>query len=98
MDPRDFFAPGWGNIVCEVPDGKVGELSITYTVIGEVTGTGALEYGNVSIPLDEALSAWNRPLEDVFPTETGVEKKSLDIPAYSTDKVYICLLYTSRCV
>ena len=90
VDPRDFFAPGWGNIVCEVPDGKVGELSITYTVIGEVTGTGALEYGNVSIPLDEALSAWNRPLEDVFPTETGVEKKSLDIPAYSTDKVYIC--------
>ncbi len=37
VDPRDFFAPGWGNIVCEVPDGKVGELSITYTVIGEVT-------------------------------------------------------------
>ena len=26
----------------------------------------------------------------MFPTETGVEKKSLDIPAYSTDKVYIC--------
>ena len=49
----------------------MGELSITYTVIGEVTGTGALEYGNVSIPLDEALSAWSRPLEDVFPTETG---------------------------
>ena len=41
VDPRDFFAPGWGNIVCEVPDGKVGELSITYTVIGEVTGTGS---------------------------------------------------------
>ena len=31
VDPRDFFAPGWGNIVCEVPDGKVGELSISYT-------------------------------------------------------------------
>ena len=26
VDPRDFFAAGWGNIVCEVPDGKVGEL------------------------------------------------------------------------
>ena len=31
VDPRDFFAPGWGDIVCEVPDGKVGELSISYT-------------------------------------------------------------------
>ena len=34
VDPRDFFAPGWGNIVCEVPDGMVGQLAITYTVIG----------------------------------------------------------------
>ena len=37
LDPRDFFAPGFGDIILEVPDGKVGELSITYTVIGEVT-------------------------------------------------------------
>ena len=28
VDPRDFFAPGWGNLVCEVLDGKVGELEI----------------------------------------------------------------------
>ena len=24
VDPRDFFAPAWGNIVCEVPDGQGG--------------------------------------------------------------------------
>ena len=23
VDPRDFFAAAWGDIVCEVPDGKV---------------------------------------------------------------------------
>ena len=40
VDPRDFFAPDWGSIVCEVPDGKVSELSISYTVIGEVTQHG----------------------------------------------------------
>ena len=45
VDPRDFFAPDWGSIVCEVPDGKVGELSITYTVIGEVTDRQAFQYG-----------------------------------------------------
>ena len=33
LDPRDFFAPGFGDIILEVPDGKVGELSITYTVV-----------------------------------------------------------------
>jgi len=36
LDPRDFFAPGFGDVICEVADGKVGELSTTYTVIGEV--------------------------------------------------------------
>ncbi len=31
VDPRDLFAPGFGDIICEVPDGKVGELAVTYT-------------------------------------------------------------------
>src|SRR5699024_7686823 len=33
LDPRDFFAPGFGDLILEVPDGKVGALSITYTLI-----------------------------------------------------------------
>ena len=37
VDERDLFTPGFGNIVAEVPDGKVGSLAITYTLIGEVT-------------------------------------------------------------
>jgi len=51
LDPRDAFAPGFGCIVAEVPDGRVGELSITYTLIGQVTETG-FSYGNVSICMD----------------------------------------------
>ena len=57
VDPRDFFAAAWGDIVCEVPDGMVGQLSISYTVIGEVTDRGAFEYGNVTISMEEALDA-----------------------------------------
>ena len=37
MDARELFAPAFGDIVAEVPADKVGELSISYTVIGEVT-------------------------------------------------------------
>ena len=51
LDPRDFFAPGFGDLVLEVPAEKVGELSITYTVIGEVTADGKFSYGNVEITL-----------------------------------------------
>ena len=37
MDPRDLFAPAFGDIIAEVEDGQVGNLQISYTVIGEVT-------------------------------------------------------------
>ena len=94
LDPRDFFAPGYGDIVCEVPDGLVGELSISYTVIGEVTDRAAFEYGSVSVSLDEALESWTKTLEDVFPTATGREKcgeeAALVERLYKTDAIYIC--------
>ena len=77
VDPRDFFAPAWGNIVCEVPADKVGELQMSYRVIGEVTDKAAFEYGNVSIALDEALKTWDAALEDVFPTESAVKKEEV---------------------
>ena len=90
VDPRDFFAPGWGNIVCEVPDGKVGELAITYTVIGEVTDKGTFEYSNTVITMDEALKAWTETLEDVFPTESGVKQAEVPNQVYDAKEIYIC--------
>ncbi len=90
VDPRDFFAPGWGSIVCEVPDGKVGQLAITYTLIGEVTDRGTFEYGSVTIPLEEALESWTRPLEAVFPTKSNVAKGEVSDTCYRADHVYIC--------
>ena len=75
LDPRDAFAPGFGCIVAEVPDGKVGELSITYTLIGEVTESG-FSYGNVSISMDEALEAWTGTLEKYSPLWRSKEKKN----------------------
>ena len=71
LDPRDFFAPGFGDIIMEVPDGKVGELSITYTLIGEVTDNQKFSYGNVEIGLDEACQTWTGTLEKVFKTASG---------------------------
>ncbi len=90
LDPRDFFAPGWGNLVCEVPDGKVGELSITYTVIGEVTDTGRFEYSNTVITMDEALSAWTETLEKVFPTKSGVKQGDVAREPFHGDSIYVC--------
>ena len=96
VDPRDFFAPGWGNLVCEVLDGKVGELSISYTVIGEVTDRGCFEYGNTVISMDEALNAWTATLEKVFPTKSGVENTQVTDSIYKADSIYVCKNKTAK--
>ena len=90
VDPRDFFAAGWGNIVCEVPDGKVGELAISYTVIGEVTDKGVFEYGNTVISMEEALKAWTETLEDVFPTQSDVKQTPVSEALYDAKEIYVC--------
>jgi len=90
VDARDFFAPGWGDIVCEVPDGKIGELSISYTVIGEVTEREMFEYGPTVITMEEALDTWTGTLEEVFPTRSGVKQTEVTDRLYQTDQIYIC--------
>ena len=90
VDQRDLFTAGYGDIVAEIPDGKVGELSITYTVIGEVTDRAAFEYGNTVITMDEALSAWTGTLEKVFRTRATENKECVETPVYKTDSVYVC--------
>ena len=104
LDPRDFFAPGFGDLVLEVPAEKVGELSITYTVIGEVTADGKFSYGNVEITLAEAYNAWTGTLEKVFKTVSGEtndgpkaiwvkpeeEEATYENGVYNTKKIYVC--------
>ena len=91
MDPRDLFAPAFGDIIAEVEDGQVGNLQISYTVIGEVTDRDGFEYGNTQISMKEALEAWTGTLERVFATKSA---ESTDTPVeeklYDTSDIHIC--------
>ena len=91
MDARELFAPAFGDIVAEVPADKVGELSISYTVIGEVTDDAKFAFGDTEITLKEAEDAWTGTLEQVFRTvsdETSDEK--VESPLYDTKDIVIC--------
>ena len=104
VDKRDLFVPGFGDIICEVADGKVGELAITYTVIGEVLEEQEFTHGDVRISLDEALVSWKGTLEKVFATHSGAqpqqEREAVKAAAdgngevkdglYHAKKVYVC--------
>ena len=91
VDKRELFAPAFADIIAEVPAEKVSELAITYTVIGEVTDKAALEYGDVTIELKEAVDTWKAPLEKVFPTVSGqTEAKAVKEQLFNTDSIHIC--------
>ncbi len=63
---------------------------MTYTVIGQVTENPVFEYANTSLSMEEALSAWTKPLEPVFPTESGVKEMEIPDKVYETKEIYIC--------
>ncbi len=77
LDPRDAFAPAFGDLIAEVPADKAGALQITYTVIGEVTEGNAFSYGNTEISLEEAAGAWTRTLEPVFATKSAASGREV---------------------
>ena len=94
VDERDLFGAGFGDIICEVAEGKVGELAMTYTLIGEVTDRASMEYKDMSISMAEALETWKAPLEKVFKTRSGSETDdatvSMDKGIYDTKDIHIC--------
>ncbi|HJA65049.1 MAG TPA: phosphoribosylformylglycinamidine synthase [Candidatus Mediterraneibacter cottocaccae] len=91
MDPRDLFAPAFGDIIAEVPDGQVGNLAISYTVIGEVTDKDVFEYGNTVLSIDEAEKAWTSTLESVFATKSAADSKEpVEEKIYRTSDIHIC--------
>ncbi len=100
VDPRDFFGAEFGSIVCEVPDGQMGNLAITYTLIGEVTDKGTLEFGSTSIAMDEALKSWTDTLEGVFPTRSGAASAEVPDGLYDVkengEQIYVCRHKTAK--
>ena len=94
-----LFAPGFGNIVAEVPAGKTAEvtrameeagLSAYVSTVGSVNEKQTFIWGGMQISMDEALSAWTNTLEKVFPTRATEDTETVDTDVYKTDKIYIC--------
>ena len=94
-----LFAPGFGNIVAEVPAGKTAEiyealqnagLSGNVKRAGSVNGDAAFICGDMKLAIDEALNAWTGTLEKVFPTRATEDKEEVKTDLYRADSVYVC--------
>ncbi len=98
--PADMlFAPSYGSLVVEVAPGCAADVTAAMenarleknlVWLGQTTQEPAFVYGLTRVTMEEALSAWTRPLEKVFPTRSGVEEKTIDTPLYTGGSVYVC--------
>ncbi len=95
----ELFAPGIGNILAEVPAGKETEVyaamekaGITEFVrtVGEVHSAQTFVCGDMELSMEEALLAWTKTLEAVFPTRVSEAKDTVDTDVYQAGKVYVC--------
>ena len=67
---------------------NVNTLGIPVKKIGTVNDSAAFTYGDVTVTMDEALAAWTKTLEKVFPTESGVEQKKIETGLFDAKTVY----------
>ena len=90
---KDYFRPAYGDIVIEIAPAdmaKVQALGVACEEIGKVVTEDKFTYGNESVSMEEAISAWTGTLEKVFPTRSGVEDKKIDTGLYDTKEIYVC--------
>lgn len=92
LAPRELFENGLGDIVAEVAADKLDTLVEipNCRIIGEVTQEAEFVYKDVTITMEEALSAWTSKLEKVFPTKASKEMTKVESPIYTSNKIYVC--------
>ena len=90
VSEETLFAPGWCNLLLEVPAEALEKLSCRTELFGEVTATPVLSYRGTEISLAEAEKAWTGTLEEVFPTRVTEGGEILDRPLYHAASVAVC--------
>ena len=85
---RELVSGDYGSIILEVKPENVNTLGIPVKKIGTVNDSAAFTYGDVTVTMDEALAAWTKTLENVFPTESGVEQKKIETGLFDAKTVY----------
>ena len=99
VSKETLFAPGFGNIVAEVPAEKVAEVKAAFdaaglagyeALVGWVNEEESFIYGDMRISMEEALHAWTATLEKVFPTRATENKDEVKTGLYKADSICVC--------
>jgi phosphoribosylformylglycinamidine synthase len=74
VQPESLFIPDYGSLVLEIDtkaDLDAVLAGLDYKLLGYTQEKEAIRLNDLEIPIQEALAAWEEPLEKVFPTKAG---------------------------
>lgn len=94
-----YFAPEYGSIVAEISEGDLEQViqeAPECVRFAEVLAEGSFVCGDVVISMEEALAAWTKPLEKVFPTVSQVKAPQLESSSYDAKEIYVCRHKTAK--
>jgi phosphoribosylformylglycinamidine synthase len=94
-----LFAPGFGNMVAEIPQDKLASVKTILAEtgldgcaaeVGFVNDTQTIECENMILPIDEAIAAWTGTLEGVFHTRSHEDTSDVKTDVFDTKNIYVC--------
>ncbi len=98
---RDLFENATGDLLIEVSAEDAAAFEedesfddITFEVVATIVDNAAFTYGKAMVTIDDALHAWKKTLEPVFPTIAVDGKEKVESPLYDVkdhmESVHIC--------
>ncbi len=90
---RRLFSNGIGNLIVEMNPEAADELDaldVEYRIIGEITEEPVFTYGDARLSVDDAVRAWKKPLEKVFPSIAVKDKTPVETPLYQEKNIAVC--------
>lgn len=95
---EELFEKAIGSVIVEVDREKVEKLQNCETckILGELTANRMLSVLGEKIYLDEAVEAWQKPLEKIFPTRSAITVNPPETSSFETSDFYICRHKTAK--
>jgi len=92
FDSKMLFQPAFGGLILELKsdvDSQENLANLEFVNLGNTILEEKIIIDKVEINLEEAISTWSEPLEDIFPTKVDCKKTQLDKYKYDTKNIIV---------
>ncbi len=95
VDPASLFTPDYGNIVLELASADDAK-GLDGFALGTANADGMIRIGAAAFTMDELWSAYESPLEKIYPTRVPAAKEDIPTFSYEAKSLYVCRNKTAR--